>query len=226
VGAALDTPAFYDEMTARDNLTYIARLYGDIQEERVDHLMEMVGLGQEQQKKVKAYSLGMRQRLALARALVSSPKLVILDEPANGLDPQGMINLYELIRTLSQAEKVTFIVSSHQLHDMENLCTDVLILHQGKSILQGKTIDLTAGDSGIVEMVLADPLAGRRLLEQMEGISFIRRQDRQLTVRLTGCTVDRLIRQIAESDNVINYFSMRKKSLEDRFLELTKGGVR
>ena len=226
VGAALDTPAFYNELTARDNLAYVAKLYGNIPAGRIDELIEFVGLGGQATKRVRAYSLGMRQRLALARALVSSPQIVILDEPANGLDPQGMIQLYELIRHLSQDKKVTFIVSSHLLHDMENLCTQVLILHQGKSILQGKTVELTAGDSGIAEIVLEDADKGIRLINETAGLELIRKQDRQLTVKLTGCPVGGLITKIVESGNRIDFISMRKKSLEDLFLELTGGGIR
>ena len=226
IGAALDNPAFYNELTAKENLDYISKLYGNIPEKRINELIDFVGLGGQEKKKVKAYSLGMRQRLGLARALISKPKIVILDEPANGLDPQGMIQLYEWIRHLSQNEKVTFIVSSHLLHDMENLCTDVLILHEGKSILQGKTIDLTAGESGIVELILGNADNGIQLINEMKGLELIRRQDRQLTVRLTGCPVHDLIVKVVQSKNRIDYFSMRKKSLEDLFLELTGGGIR
>jgi ABC-2 type transport system ATP-binding protein len=226
VGAALDTPAFYNELTARENLEYVAKLYGNIPAARIGELIEFVGLGGQAMKRVKAYSLGMRQRLALARALVSAPQIVILDEPANGLDPQGMIQLYELIRHLAQDEKVTFIVSSHLLHDMENLCTDVLILHQGKSILQGKTVELTAGESGIVEIVLEDAEKGIRLIKETGGLELLRKQERCLTLRLTDCPVDGLIKRVVQSNNRIDFISMRKKSLEDLFLELTGGGIR
>ncbi len=153
-------------------------------------------------------------------------KIVIWEEPANGLDPQGMIQLYELIRHLSQDKKVTFIVSSHLLHDMENLCTEVLILHQGKSILQGKTVELTAGDSGVAEIVFWDVGKGAKLISETAGLELIRRQDRQLTVKLTGCPVGDLIAKIVGSGNRIDFISMRKKSLEDLFLELTGGGIR
>ena len=141
VGAALDTPSFYNELTAKENLFYIQQMHKNFDKNQINELIDFVGLTGQEEKKVKNYSLGMKQRLGLARAMIGNPELIILDEPANGLDPQGMIQLYNLIRTLSKERKITFIVSSHLLHDMEELCTDVLILNNGKSVLQGKTIE-------------------------------------------------------------------------------------
>lgn len=128
VGAALDTPSFYQELTARENVECFAHLYKNIPNGQVMELLDYVGLSSQAEKKVKKFSLGMKQRLALARAMLGQPKLIILDEPANGLDPQGQINLYRLICDMAKERNTTFIVSSHQLHDMEKFCTDILIL--------------------------------------------------------------------------------------------------
>lgn len=128
VGAALDTPSFYQELTARENIECFAYLYENIPDGQVMELLDYVGLSSQAEKKVKKFSLGMKQRLALARAMLGQPKLIILDEPANGLDPQGQINLYRLICDMAKERNTTFIVSSHQLHDMEKFCTDILIL--------------------------------------------------------------------------------------------------
>ena len=138
VGAALDSPSFYQELTARENIECFARLYKDIPSGQVTELLDYVGLGAQSEKKVKKFSLGMKQRLALARAMLGQPKLIILDEPANGLDPQGQINLYRLICDLAKEKNTTFIVSSHQLHDIEKFCTDILILDKGKVFCRGK----------------------------------------------------------------------------------------
>lgn len=105
VGAALDSPSFYQELTARENIECFARLYKDIPDGQVTELLDYVGLGAQSEKKVKKFSLGMKQRLALARAMLGQPKLIILDEPANGLDPQGQINLYRLICDLAKEKK-------------------------------------------------------------------------------------------------------------------------
>ncbi len=132
VGAALDTPSFYQELTARENIECFAHLYDNIPNGQVLELLDYVGLGSQAEKKVKKFSLGMKQRLALARAMLGQPKLIILDEPANGLDPQGQINLYRLICEMAEERNTTFIVSSHQLHDMEKFCTDILIWIRAK----------------------------------------------------------------------------------------------
>ncbi len=132
VGAALDTPSFYQELTAKENIECFAQLYKDISGGQVMELLDYVGLHTQAEKKVRNFSLGMKQRLALARAMLGEPKLIILDEPANGLDPQGQIDLYQLICNLSHSKRTTFIVSSHQLHDMEKFCTDILILDNAK----------------------------------------------------------------------------------------------
>ena len=112
-------------------------------------LLDYVGLLAQAEKKVKNFSLGMKQRLALARAVLGEPKLIILDEPANGLDPQGQISLYRMICDMAQDKKITFILSSHLLHDMEEFCTDILILDKGKSILQGKTEEILSETTSV-----------------------------------------------------------------------------
>jgi len=154
VGAALDTPSFYQELTARENIECFAQLYKNIPNGQVMELLDYVGLKNQADKKVKKFSLGMKQRLALARAMLGQPKLIILDEPANGLDPRGQIDLYRLICDMAKERKTTFIVSSHQLYDMEKFCTDILILDKGKSILQGKTKEILSHQTSLQELFL------------------------------------------------------------------------
>lgn len=138
IGIATENPSFYDYLSGYDNLKMIANYYGKITDERIKELLEFVGLGNENKKRVKQYSTGMKQRLGLARALLTEPKLILLDEPTNGLDPYGIREIYNLIEKLAKNEKITFVISSHLLLDIERLCNKVIIIDKGKGIYQGK----------------------------------------------------------------------------------------
>lgn len=223
VGAALDTPSFYQEMTARENIECFARLHKNISSGQVMELLDYVGLKNQAEKKVKKFSLGMKQRLALARAMLGWPKLIILDEPANGLDPQGQINLYRLICEMAKEKHTTFIVSSHQLHDMERFCTDILILDKGKSILQGKTEEILSAATDIVDCILEETEAAGYVLSHFQGIKLISRKENQFTIKLESVSFHEFIKKIVDSNLHIRYLSMRKHSLQDLFLKLTGG---
>lgn len=186
-------------------------------------LLDYVGLRNQAEKKVKKFSLGMKQRLALARAMLGRPKLIILDEPANGLDPQGQINLYRLICEMAKEKHTTFIVSSHQLHDMERFCTDILILDKGKSILQGKTEEILSAATDIVDCILEETEAAGYVLSHFQGIKLISRKENQFTIKLEGVSFHEFIKKIVDSNLHIRYLSMRKHSLQDLFLKLTGG---
>lgn len=223
VGAALDTPSFYQEMTARENIECFARLHKNISSGQVMELLDYVGLKNQAEKKVKKFSLGMKQRLALARAMLGWPKLIILDEPANGLDPQGQISLYRLICEMAKEKHTTFIVSSHQLHDMERFCTDILILDKGKSILQGKTEEILSAATDIVDCILEETEAAGHILSHFQGIKLISRKENQFTIKLESVSFHEFIKKIVDSNLHIRYLSMRKHSLQDLFLKLTGG---
>lgn len=225
VGAALDTPSFYQELTAKENIECFAGLYGNISSGQVMELLDYVGLRAQAEKKVKRFSLGMKQRLALARAMLGEPKLIILDEPANGLDPQGQIDLYRLICDMAKEKGTTFIVSSHQLYDMEKFCTDILILDKGKSILQGKTEEILSETTNIVDCIVEEAGVFEDALSNFYGVSLMLRKENQFTVRLEAVSLDEFIRKLVESNLHIRYLSVRKNSLQDLFLKLTKGAA-
>ncbi len=223
VGAALDTPGFYQELTARENIECFAHLYENISDGQVMELLDYVGLKSQAEKKVKKFSLGMKQRLALARAMLGQPKLIILDEPANGLDPQGQMNLYHLILDMAKERKTTFIVSSHQLHDMEKLCTDILILDKGKSILQGKTEEILSETTDIVDCILEETKAAESVLSRCQGISLVSQKGNQFTIRLENICFNEFIQKLVANHLHICCLSMRKHSLQELFLKLTGG---
>ncbi len=150
-------------------------------------------------------------------------KMIILDEPANGLDPQGQINLYRLICDMAKERNTTFIVSSHQLHDMEKFCTDILILDKGKSILQGKTEEILSDTTNLVDCILEETKAARNVLSGCQGISLVSQKGNQFTIRLENICFDEFVKKLVANHLHILYLSIRKHSLQDLFLKLTGG---
>ncbi len=134
VGAMIETPSFYENLTGRKNLQIIAELYGKKAKERVEEVLEIVEMKEAADKKVKEYSMGMKQRLGIARTFLNDPDLVVLDEPTNGLDPYGMKTIRELILKLVKSYNKTFIISTHLLNEVELMCNRVGIIHNGKLI--------------------------------------------------------------------------------------------
>jgi ABC-2 type transport system ATP-binding protein len=134
VGCIIETAESYAYLSAYDNLNMFARFYDNVDKKRIDEVLELTGILQYGREKVKNFSLGMKQRLGLAAAILSRPELVILDEPLNGLDVQGMIEIRKLIRMLAETEKTTFFISSHLIHDVELTCDRIGILYNGKLV--------------------------------------------------------------------------------------------
>lgn len=144
IGAIIETPQFYEHLSGKQNLELFATLYGQKALQRVDEVLEIVEMNEAAHKKVKAYSLGMKQRLGIARAFLNDPDLIILDEPTNGLDPHGMKSIRELIVSLAERYDKSFIISTHLLSEVEQMCNRVGIVHQGKMIEEREMKDLLA----------------------------------------------------------------------------------
>ncbi len=136
VGALIDFPSFYEHLSARKNLQVLASLMG-LKDDRVDQVLEMVGLDHSDERKTKTYSVGMKQRLGLAIALLNDPRLLILDEPANGLDPKGIIELRNLLLVLQKDLGKTIFISSHILDELEKVATNIAIIHDGELRFDG-----------------------------------------------------------------------------------------
>lgn len=137
VGAIVETPAFYEHLSARRYLRLLASLSGGVSSNRIEEVLEIVGLRDRAQDPVRVYSYGMRQRLGIAQALLPTPELVILDEPTNGLDPQGIQEVRKLVRRLWDEFKLMVLLSSHLLTEIEQLCNRVGVIHQGQLIYEG-----------------------------------------------------------------------------------------
>ncbi|MFT7619436.1 MAG: ABC-type multidrug transport system ATPase subunit [Planctomycetota bacterium] len=137
VGAMVESPSFYGHMSGRKNLQLLGSLAGPLPKGRIDEVLEIVGLSDSGSKKAKHFSLGMKQRLSIGLAILGEPDLVVLDEPANGLDPNGIIEMRHLIRRLNQEKGTTFIVSSHLLYEIELMCNRIAILEKGRLLYEG-----------------------------------------------------------------------------------------
>lgn len=142
VGSIIETADAYEYMSAYDNLKLVARFYKDITEDDINKALDMVNLIKFKKEKVSKFSLGMKQRLGLARALLPNPELVILDEPSNGLDIEGTVEMRNLILDLSHKNKVTFFISSHLVHEIQLMCNKVAIIHEGKLVNDGEDIEV------------------------------------------------------------------------------------
>jgi len=147
VGSIVETAEAYGYMSARQNLLLAARFYKNLPHARIDEVLEKVGLASYGGEKVRGFSLGMKQRLALAMALVSGPELIILDEPTNGLDIEGMVDTRRLIQQLAEEEQVSFLISSHMIQEMEQMCSRVAILHGGELIAEGEVAGILQNQS-------------------------------------------------------------------------------
>ncbi|MET3546328.1 ABC-type multidrug transport system ATPase subunit [Paenibacillus favisporus] len=157
VGAIVESPIFFPYMSGRDNLLNLARLHPNVpgteRKARVEEALSIVGLSERGSDKVKTYSLGMKQRLGIAQALLGDPRLIILDEPANGLDPMGIRELRQLIQRLNQERGITFLVSSHLLDELQRICSRFVIIKEGKLVWEGTSREWqeAAGTKGIEE---------------------------------------------------------------------------
>ena len=145
IGALVEGPAFVDYLSARRNLEMLLALSGRRNGHDVDRALELVGLTSRQRDRVKTFSHGMKQRLGVAGALLGQPRLVILDEPANGLDPQGLVEIRDLLRRLRDEHGMTIFLSSHLLHEVQLLCDEVGVVRQGRLIAAGPVAELLAG---------------------------------------------------------------------------------
>lgn len=175
--AVLENSSFYPYLTGRNNIEVFTRVTGGVPGSRIDEVLETVGLKKRAKSKVKTYSLGMRQRLAIAIALLNDPELVILDEPTNGLDPSGIIEIRELISRLGEQGKTIFL-SSHLLHEVEQVCNHVAILNKGRVIAQGP-VDELLHRGRMLQMRLSDVGAAVSLLKDIEWIKTIETEEEE-----------------------------------------------
>jgi ABC-2 type transport system ATP-binding protein len=218
VGAIVENPEMYKFLTGYQNLLHYARMNPSITKERIQEVIELVGLQGRIHDKVKKYSLGMRQRLGVAQAVMHRPKLLVLDEPTNGLDPAGIRELRDYLRRLAQDEGTAVLVSSHLLSEMELMCDRVAILQKGQ-IIDVRSIRGQDGDAETLEEVQFDVDHPDAALGILEGSG--RMVDGLLTLSSDRVGIAAINRRLVEAGINVYGIRVKTKSLEDQFLEMT-----
>jgi ABC-2 type transport system ATP-binding protein len=221
MGAVFEASTFYGYLTGRQILRQAARLRGDVSEDRITCVLQMVGLTARASGPLRAYSLGMRQRLALALALLAKPRLLVLDEPTNGLDPAGIHDMRELLRRLAAEEGVAIFFSTHLLSEAEELCSRVAVVHQGRLIAEGSLADLTRRDRHELEVSVSDPGRAAAVLAPLASVRGTGTQSAWLRIESARDLSQDVIRRLLVADIAINEIRRRRRRLEDVFLELT-----
>jgi len=221
IGGTLENPNFYPYLTGWDNLRIVANIKGKRNRD-IEEAIEVVGLGKRKKHQFKTYSLGMKQRLALAAAMLGDPELVILDEPANGLDPEGMREIREIIKRLADLGKTIFL-SSHLLWEVERTCSHVAIIKEGRIVGQGAVADVTSGN--VMATLMADDLERlRRIVVDYPQVIKAAIRNNAVEVELRDADLAALNRFVVERGVYLSHLARRQRSLEDVFMELTGGG--
>ncbi|MFT4036306.1 MAG: ABC transporter ATP-binding protein [Patulibacter sp.] len=226
VGAIVEEPRFYPYLSGRDNLRVWAAHYGPQAAARIDGELARVGLAEVGRNKVKTYSLGMRQRLGVARAMLCDPELLLLDEPTNGLDPAGLVEFRDLVRGLV-AEGRTVFISSHILGEVERIADDVAIIQRGRMVACGSVVELTRGAASTIIARVDDPHAAAAALADLPFITATSTGDDGRVTITAGRGGDDELRAVAErlvrAGAGLLELGVRATTLEARFLEITGG---
>jgi ABC-2 type transport system ATP-binding protein len=221
VGALVETPALYPYLSGRDNLKAFAYMLGGVPAARLDEVLELVGLAGRQKDRVRAYSLGMKQRLGVAIALLNDPELLVLDEPANGLDPAGIVEMRDLLRRL-KGEGHTILISSHVLHEIEQVCDRIAILVKGTIRVQGPVHSLLSGGTSI-KVRIDRAGEAEAILESVRWVSGVTRNGTLLLVTAPAERSAEINKILAEQGLFAAEITPQEQSLEQYFLEVTSG---
>ncbi|WP_299552931.1 ABC transporter ATP-binding protein [Seonamhaeicola sp.] len=219
VGAIIERPNFYPYMSGYQNLKLVCKIKG-VDYGKIDEKLEIVGLLDRKDSKFRTFSLGMKQRLAIASALLNDPEILILDEPTNGLDPQGIHQIREIIKQIA-AKGTTILLASHLLDEVEKVCSHVVVLRKGEKLYSGR-VDEMISSHGFFELKCNDNEALVKLLENHKSFGNIKVEDDLITAFLTEpMKSDAFNKYLFENGIVLTHLIQRKESLEEQFLQLT-----
>lgn len=221
VGAIIESPNFYPSMSAEDNLKLVCKIKG-VNYSRIDSVLEIVNLQDRKKDHFKSYSLGMKQRLAIASALLNDPEILILDEPTNGLDPQGIHQIREIIKKIA-ADGMTILLASHLLDEVEKVCSHVVVIRNGKKLYAGPVDELSA-THGFFELKSDNNDELKSFLESHTAIESYDELDNRLYKAILAKPYEAksLNKECFEQNIILTHLVKRKETLEEQFLKLTK----
>lgn len=221
VGAIVENPDLYMYMSGYDNLKLIANLYSNVSKERIDEVIKLVKLENRINDKVSKYSLGMRQRLGIAQAILHRPNLLILDEPTNGLDPEGIKEIRELLKRLATKENMAVLISSHNLSELETFCNKVCIIKNGQIMETSKIEDVKKDNTNEILFIVDDTYESKKILPNINVI-----EDNKFKIQIkSNEEIPGIVKTLVE--NNIKIYGIREEeiSLEEAFLKRTGGNV-
>ncbi|MEY8349156.1 ABC transporter ATP-binding protein [Bacillus cereus] len=222
IGSIVENPELYTYLTGWENLKQFARMLGGISDERILEIAKMVHLDERIHDKVKTYSLGMKQRLGIAQALLGNPKLLILDEPTNGLDPAGIREMREFIHKLVKEENMSVFISSHLLSEVQMICDRVAIIHKGKMITVAPIEELIKTASDRVEWIVTPISQALEILKTSKEVREISIDNERLLCRMDIATISDWNKRFIESGIAVHSVKELVFTLEDLFIELTR----
>jgi len=219
VGAIIERPNFYPYMTAKENLELVCKIKS-INYKKVEEKLEIVGLSDRKNSKFKTFSLGMKQRLAIASALLNDPEILILDEPTNGLDPQGIHQIRDIIKQIAN-QGTTILLASHLLDEVEKVCSNVLVLRYGEMLYNG-TVEGMTNKSGYFEMICSDNTLLKKIIIETFETEKIDEQDGKVIVYFKETiSGEKINKNLSEKGIFLSHLVNKKVSLEEQFLKLT-----
>jgi ABC-type multidrug transport system ATPase subunit len=218
VGSMAGAPALIPYLSARENLRMAARLHGGVPVRRIDEVLEKVGLSAAADRASGNFSTGMKQRLGIGIAILPQPELLILDEPTNGMDPAGMLEVRNMLRALADGG-MTIFLSSHLLHEVEQVCDEVAVLNRGKVVRQGKVSELLGREQAVLRVRVPSPAEAATLLLTLPGVSEVKPNGSYVTV--TGATGEAVVGCLAAHGIIPSEVTSGHPDLEQVFLQLT-----
>ncbi|HWN08214.1 MAG TPA: ABC transporter ATP-binding protein [Pyrinomonadaceae bacterium] len=221
VGAIVEAPAFYENFSGLENLRILSAMSGGVTRKRIEEVLTLVDLAHRARDPVRTYSHGMRQRLGIAQALLPDPQFVILDEPTDGLDPQGIREVRMLLRRLRDELKLTILLCSHMLDEVERVCNAVAIIDQGRLLYQGPIGHLLAEEM-LVKVTVDQPDVAFRMLASDPRITVSRNGSESLYVKMHSECIPRINAQLVTNGLRVMELSPHRATLEDVFLRLTR----
>ncbi len=221
VGALLGAPAFVPYLSAWDNLDLLRRLCPGLDRQRIAEVLELVGLTDDARRKAGKFSTGMKQRLGLAMALLHRPRFVILDEPTNGLDPAGMREMRQLLRTLVE-NGTTVLLSSHLLNEVQQVCDRIAVLSKGRVVAQGRVSELLSAGKPAVRLTVHDGSAAVPLLRSLPGVEQVQCNDEH-TLIVVGVSSQDVMDHLLQHHVIPSEITAQKSDLESLFMDVTAG---